>query len=469
MASTSSLPALSPAGNINRPSDSTGTPSTSGTTPITHKEWVIPPRPKPGRKPATDTPPTKRKAQNRAAQRAFRERRAAKVEEMEEQMREKECVLEKERNDLLQHINQLESNVERFKGEVLAWQQRCAMLEREILQERQMREEISRREKGNHQMQTSILNTEESQIDDTTMMSCGNCTLDTRCECLEQVLKNPGDDVSQNSKIDGISMSNEQTTSTSMQEQMSNVESNDLTSLETDFTSRFNTGTSKNTETIATEVPENPSNDRCGFCQDGAPCLCAQMDQSNPSQDTTTHLNPRSSSISRFTPPPAAGDVCRSSIPLPRSSQRNNNTNNNNPCANGPGTCGQCQLDPSSTLFCKSLATTIPRSTNNNPNITTNNASPNNPSTSVTESNNRRREEEEQKKESSGIYLSCADTYTTLSRHPRFQDAADEMESWLGKLKTTLPVAEEGRPAMEIEAASVMGVLKFFDRRFGRD
>ncbi|EPQ66639.1 hypothetical protein BGT96224_4650 [Blumeria graminis f. sp. tritici 96224] len=40
---------------------------------VTRKEWVIPPRPKPGRKPATDTPPTKRKAQNRAAQRAFRD------------------------------------------------------------------------------------------------------------------------------------------------------------------------------------------------------------------------------------------------------------------------------------------------------------------------------------------------------------------------------------------------------------
>ncbi len=54
------------------------------------KNWVVPPRPKPGRKPATDTPPTKRKAQNRAAQRAFRERRAARVGELEEQLKETE-------------------------------------------------------------------------------------------------------------------------------------------------------------------------------------------------------------------------------------------------------------------------------------------------------------------------------------------------------------------------------------------
>ncbi|KAK9362825.1 hypothetical protein V1504DRAFT_447593 [Lipomyces starkeyi] len=54
------------------------------------KEWVLPPRPKPGRKPSTETPPTKRKAQNRAAQRSFRERRAARVVELEERLQELE-------------------------------------------------------------------------------------------------------------------------------------------------------------------------------------------------------------------------------------------------------------------------------------------------------------------------------------------------------------------------------------------
>ena len=31
----------------------------------------------------------------------------------------------------------------------------------------------------------------------------------------------------------------------------------------------------------------------------------------------------------------------------------------------------------------------------------------------------------------------------------------------------TVPGGVEGRTAFEVEAASVMGVLKFFDRRFG--
>lgn len=54
------------------------------------KDWVLPPRPKPGRKPCDDIPSSKRKAQNRAAQRAFRERRANRVSELEDKIMEME-------------------------------------------------------------------------------------------------------------------------------------------------------------------------------------------------------------------------------------------------------------------------------------------------------------------------------------------------------------------------------------------
>ncbi|PKI83778.1 hypothetical protein MVES_001977 [Malassezia vespertilionis] len=50
------------------------------------KEWVLPARGKPGRKPAATVPLTKRKAQNRASQRAFRERRHAYLAELEEKV-----------------------------------------------------------------------------------------------------------------------------------------------------------------------------------------------------------------------------------------------------------------------------------------------------------------------------------------------------------------------------------------------
>ena len=80
----------------NSPSNLPSPAETSPDTPISNpkkavdqdalpKKWNIPPRPKPGRKPSTNMPPSKRKAQNRDAQRAFRERRAAREDELKEE------------------------------------------------------------------------------------------------------------------------------------------------------------------------------------------------------------------------------------------------------------------------------------------------------------------------------------------------------------------------------------------------
>jgi hypothetical protein len=64
------------------PTSSVFGPSTPGAGP-TSQHYEIPPRPKPGRKPATEEPASKRKAQNRESQRAFRARKVAKLEEMQ--------------------------------------------------------------------------------------------------------------------------------------------------------------------------------------------------------------------------------------------------------------------------------------------------------------------------------------------------------------------------------------------------
>ncbi|KAK7545039.1 uncharacterized protein J3D65DRAFT_599631 [Phyllosticta citribraziliensis] len=62
--------------------------------------YVIPPRPKPGRKPATDDPPSKRKQQNREAQRAFRQRKTQKMEEVNSELQR---VLDERRGQSDQH------------------------------------------------------------------------------------------------------------------------------------------------------------------------------------------------------------------------------------------------------------------------------------------------------------------------------------------------------------------------------
>lgn len=68
---------------------------------------MLPPRPKPGRKPSVDTPASKRKAQNRAAQRAFRERRATRVQELEQKLLEVEKEKEVKEMGLVNTINKL--------------------------------------------------------------------------------------------------------------------------------------------------------------------------------------------------------------------------------------------------------------------------------------------------------------------------------------------------------------------------
>ncbi|CCE78603.1 Piso0_000627 [Millerozyma farinosa CBS 7064] len=92
---------------------------------ITSKEWVLPPRPKPGRKPSVDTPASKRKAQNRAAQRAFRERRATRVQELEQKLLEVEKEKEIKEMGLVNTINKLKienqylvKTVEQLKGDI---------------------------------------------------------------------------------------------------------------------------------------------------------------------------------------------------------------------------------------------------------------------------------------------------------------------------------------------------------------
>ncbi|CAK7897252.1 hypothetical protein CAAN1_27S00980 [[Candida] anglica] len=92
---------------------------------VTSKEWVLPPRPKPGRKPSADTPASKRKAQNRAAQRAFRERRATRVQELEAQLMEVEKERDIKEMGLVNMINKLKvenqflvKNIEKLRTEM---------------------------------------------------------------------------------------------------------------------------------------------------------------------------------------------------------------------------------------------------------------------------------------------------------------------------------------------------------------
>lgn len=96
------------------------------------KEWVLPARGKPGRKPSTAVPPTKRKAQNRESQRAFRERRQAYVTELENKVAQFEA-REIEANVQLQRLAwKCREEAEALQDQNVKLAARCEQLEHQV-------------------------------------------------------------------------------------------------------------------------------------------------------------------------------------------------------------------------------------------------------------------------------------------------------------------------------------------------
>ncbi|KAK5101019.1 hypothetical protein LTS08_004625 [Lithohypha guttulata] len=429
-----------------KPPPSSAVSSPTATSPplsLTSKEWVVPPRPKPGRKPATDTPPTKRKAQNRAAQRAFRERRAARVGELEEQLKEIEDQNEQDQDSLRSEIAELGTTLERCQADLASWVSKCQKLEAELAQahERLLKQQKSLPPLPNH-------------VDNSEPMGCGNCTLESHCQCIDDVVKGMGKDAEQTTYH-----TRPQAEHGSPHKRIK-LEPSDSTSMEIDFTAAFARGQqhARPSHTSARVL------DPCGFCQDGTPCICAEMaaeqDRQNATRPSSPLLNTRQvpRQMAQFTPPPSEGDVANLSMP------------SNATCASGPGTCAQCVADPNSTLFCKSLAASRGNSGccggrgAGGGCCQSSVALPPRATRSRTAGSSKLRLPEPSTR--NPITLSCADAYTALSRHSAYDQASGDMASWMPKLQAS-SVSVEGRPAMEIDAANVMSVLKDFDRRFG--
>ncbi|RKF73834.1 putative bzip transcription factor [Golovinomyces cichoracearum] len=445
---------------------------------VTRKEWVLPPRPKPGRKPATDTPPTKRKAQNRAAQRAFRERRAARVGELEVQLEEAREEQQNIEAELRSKIKRLEAEVGIFKNEIDSWKSRCNILDSIVVYEKRAKEaalaELTFLREGaqaigtdsvplpfrmvqsatNQQDSNSIKNTlsdngpdtttcgvpatksEGAQIDEvpeSIELQCGNCTLDSSCACLEEAIKESLTTCSTSEYKRSHSP-----TANNLPDKRSRP-SESCTSLEIDFTTQF---ASKGIMKMPALIEKIPPIESCGFCDDGTYCLCAEAIATGNEQRV-----PFISEISSSTLASASDSkqpFYQKILPQQEISKEN-----------GPGTCQQCLADPRSGKFCRSLSA-LRESDFSKPLegcckkmgslcCMSTNKSPMEPPR-----------------------LSCADAYKTLSSHKNYDQADDELDSWLGRLNA-IPPAHPGRGALEVEAASVMEVLKLFDRRFKKN
>lgn len=322
---------------------------------VTRKEWIIPPRPKPGRKPATDTPPTKRKAQNRAAQRAFRERRAARVGELEEQLEETKEEQQKREGELRAKIVRLEADVERFTGELHSWRLRCDTLDRIADYERREKEtamaELSylrngARTKGtdavplpprrprNNQVHTPnpllepSFATEQEDISmgcgdcdpsstcacmekamEISTNGCGKCSLDTRCQCLEDTI-NAADGMD----IPDLKRSRSPPAAYYADKRQRQHQSGSSTPLEVDFTAQFSSRPVA--MTISPPVVHiRLSGESCGFCEEGTYCMCAEA--AAVAAANNDHENRLAPLLNEATPPPSDTDVDGNSIKLP--------------------------------------------------------------------------------------------------------------------------------------------------------
>lgn len=558
--------APSPGGPINKMSmasvispDPTPPPPVMQKVSMTTKEWVVPPRPKPGRKPATDTPPTKRKAQNRAAQRAFRERRAARVGDLEEQLDEFREEREKTERGLKDKIHSLELDVQSYRS-------KCSLLENLLERERQERirveseaENLRRRQElhvstNNHPRANNFPNSRHSQAffesgngqyshahhtstasesrpaarsatqscaisqiispqDDTdslpepTDLTCGHCQPEGPCACAEEALQSvhtsgcggcgPGT---------GCQCLDEvlNTPEPPPQPKRASSPSNPVpcgkrmrpapreppAAIEMDFTHIFKkeSATQFRAEVqtrLPSEVPADamprvtvPPKDSCGFCTEGSYCVCADttLPKSSSIMDTTSSTTTLPSIFSQenqvLSPPPEPEGVpapmeitSTGAVKIrPRQKLPTSPVTKSRCGPGGPGTCAQCVADPQSGLFCRTLAAMNDSKGGSAGGC----CGGGGPGGGCCKS---------KKGGGQPIGISCADTYKTLSSHRNFDQAFEEIGTWLPKLKVVEKPGERGeeeeespgKSAVEIDAASIMTTLKFLDVRFRKN
>lgn len=503
---------------------------------ITSKEWVIPPRPKPGRKPATDTPPTKRKAQNRAAQRAFRERRAARVGELEEELTETKEEQKKREEGLEARIHYLEAETEALRA-------RCQLLQSTLEKERldRMRQNIRATPiqtqdnalSGGMTGQTfsqqpqgagrpvaprpvaqpfsisNIISPPEEPDNsahltcgscgptDTcicastamaeTTFGCGNCSDGSRCACAEAAVQAEVAGMSDLKRPMRASSPSSLFMESDEKRQRLNPEPS---TYETDFTAvwaqkkRTVTEPNKTEETCSPSIATEPQpqdephmsvEEGCGFCSDGRYCPCAEAPTASTpvtSSLTSTSLTATAMPAQQqtHTPPPSDDDVVKpfqvtstGAIKLPPFSRHQTGPSSRSTCPpSGPGTCAQCVADPMSGLICRSLAAKMERSREES--CAGGAAAGGCGGASGTGACCK---QAPQPTGRPALTLPCAEAITLVTGSRHFSRAAPEIGEWLPRLRAA-PAEVPGRAPIEVEVASIMGVLQGFEVRFGK-
>lgn len=349
--------------------------------------------------------------------------------------------------------------------------------------------------------------------------ACGRCRSDSVCTCVEEVPNSLNTALMPDLDMKRAFASSSPISS----HKRARISIEDITPQEIDFTAMFSRPAAAPQVQQQTQPPHSmhreevvrdyidlttarpPPGETCGFCDDSTYCACAEAAAAQArDREMENNLPPL---MNEVTPPPSDSDgpspftntseyklpslypnhrIYQSSALPQQAQQQPAQKSAGNSCANGPGTCQQCLDDPKSGLFCRSLAAIRAQNPsfsgccgNGGPGGCCKDDSSKSAPAPQQPAAPRPSNAQMVTGASAGVKLSCAETYKTLASHAHFDDAAGQLGEWLPKL-ATLPRREEGRQgqgsemypgrgAMDIDAASVMSVIKYFDVRFGRE
>lgn len=279
-------------------------PSEQGLSPFPQlnisKNYVVPPRPKPGRKPSTEPQSNRRKSQNRDAQRAFRERRSTAVRELED-------ILAQQALEATQAQAKLQAQIEELRRE---------------------NQEL----RTNGSPSAVAYSTPQSPA----VVGDSPAALELLDHVLDQklpVFKKPTSPSMISPRTSKASTSPAVTRQSPPASGLQLTETSWVqpavplrrrsSSLEVDFTQSFRPQSLKRMKTLELT-------DRCGFCSDGFPCICAQAAEEKERGDV-------------------ADVTTLGGQPLPSQEKQD-------VCTGNPLNCDQCRDDPMLTLFCSTVS-----------------------------------------------------------------------------------------------------------------
>jgi hypothetical protein len=309
---------------------------------------VVPARPKPGRKPATDEPASKRKAQNRESQRAFRARKAAKLENMQKQVQTTESQhrdamtkMQSELHEKEMRIKDLETQLARSReaekrtaSERDYWKEQCGQppaphLQLQIPSHSHFTMPNPFADKPDvhfppqlpHSRQDSPTRASVTSFTGyhtpTAMeMGCGKCSLGGECTCMAELSRlSP----SGNPFMAPVPLPRRSSAHSPMKgPEVRAVEI--FSDREIDFTAAF----AKRKRPSMGFITDASDGSRCGFCTDDSNCLC---------NDKTLHHQDSQQ----------LGDG-------------GGKRQSKSAVASGPGSCADCQSNPQQRAWCQRVA-----------------------------------------------------------------------------------------------------------------